>query len=82
MSHKICENCCVYVWNKEYFNNYYLKNCQKILFPVFIGKIIYSLPYAVAQLIFYDVALTISMSHADVWKYESQHRNSIQVSVP
>ncbi len=37
-----------------------------------LSKIINSFPYAVAQ--------TKSMNH-DIWKYESQHGNPIQVSV-
>ncbi len=48
------------------------KIAKKILFPVFISKIINSFPYA--------VALVKSMSH-DIWKYEPWHGNSIQVSM-
>ncbi len=40
----------------KYFSNYNEKNCQKILFFVFMSKIINSFLYVAAQLIFHDVA--------------------------
>ncbi len=78
MSHKICENCCVHAWNQS--ENIFVsisiinmkKSAEKILFPVFMSKIINSFPYAIAQ--------AKSVSH-DIWKYTPQHENSVQVSV-
>ncbi len=50
-------------YSRKYFNNYYGKNCQKILFTVFTSKIINSFPYAMARLIFCDIALAKSITH-------------------
>ncbi len=51
--HTIGENCCVYTFWAPY-----KKIAKKILFPVFISKIINSFPYVVAQLIFMASLMT------------------------
>ncbi len=67
MNHKICENFCVQAWNRsENISANILIIILKIakkLFLVFISKIINNFPHTVAQLIFYGMALTKSMSH-------------------